>query len=92
MEIRVDSHPKCCCCLHSKPRGLGRGRKSALLTPPKSRSGLWQGAGKIHRSDFRFCPHPRVDDAVSFVIYEMQMRMVVMMTITPDLAASPPLS
>lgn len=76
---------------HSKPRGLGRGRKG--VTPlPSLDLASGRGAGKIHRSDFRFCPHPRVDDAVSFVIYEMQMRMVVMMTITPDLAASPPLS
>lgn len=76
---------------HSKPRGLGRGRKGVIPVPSLDLASD-RGAGKIHRFDFRFCPHSRIDDTVSFVIYEMQMRMVVMMTVTPDSAASPALS
>lgn len=75
----------------SNPRGLGRGRKGATPLPSPDLASD-RGGGKIHRSGFQFCPHLRVDDAVSFVIYEMQMRMAVMMTVTPDSAASPALS
>ena len=76
---RLDSRPKCCCRLPFTPQRAWQGQARSNM-PSKPRHGLYRGAGKIHRPGFQSWPPGTV---ASFVIYAMQMVMVIMTTKYP---------